>query len=70
MRCSEGLNNGVCTIIRKYLDHMKFAACMAFSFITFFFFGSFFIVYMVARFMLLFNFTNYFFYCYVYAFLL
>jgi hypothetical protein len=61
VKWSEGLSNGMSSIVSRYIDHMKFAACVAVSFITF---GHILLVpfcftlYMVVFCVLLFNFVN------------
>jgi glucan phosphoethanolaminetransferase (alkaline phosphatase superfamily) len=73
VKCSDSLNSRVSNIIRKYINHMNFAAYMAFSFIIFLHVSLvpflFIIVYMVVCFVhfCLILYVMYF-YCYVYVF--
>ena len=64
VKCSESLSNGVSNIIRKYIDHMKFAAYGFFVYhnLSYFlvpFFCHCTCIYGCMFFMLLFNFVKY-----------
>jgi hypothetical protein len=77
VKCSEGLSNTVSNIVRRHIDHMKFAAYVAFPSVTFLFVTilALYISFVYFRFMcmfciVLFSCANYVFYCYVYILLL
>ena len=64
MKLSEDLSNRVSTIIRRCIDHMTFAAYMAFRLSHSF--GS--IFFIILCFVLLFNFVNYVFLFYLFKY--
>jgi hypothetical protein len=73
VKYSEDLSNRVSNIIRRHIEHLKFAAYMTFFYhVLSYYFGSIFYhcIYGCMFCMLLFNFVTCLFYFYVYVFLL